>query len=439
VGADAAAASDGEGSQVARIPSDVGLVTLTAGGNNLGFPAVLQTCIIAAVVGPISDCGPGSTIEKTIESQFDSLGTELSRVKKDIRARAPHARIVLVGYPYLFPQSPSDCVYNFNGNLLTAAFTGLLKAILGPLGGAVPSSLTYLKASEESWINGIERTANQKLAADAAQSGMEFASIQDAFSGNELCSGSPTDLNGPQMHTATLKYLAAYAKTGHAPQGLLPIEQESFHPTPAGYGVMAGEVEQYLDQPWPVSHVRALASGPTDHPKTAQPASRSTIVSPQGTVGSLTFGSSTQRDIQNVAGTPDATAQGSFGVPNTPDYLALGYQCSHSASRGSLPLTNSNSTYCLNVYYLNTATGHLGAFATTSETFETPQGTKVGMTATEAQQREGRSVVKGCLDGITLWDQATPATVFISVSDAANPTVRELEAEGTSGVGLLFC
>jgi hypothetical protein len=247
VGKGSAGANYGEGSQVTRIPSDVGLVTLTAGGDNLGFAPVLQTCILAAIGHRTSDCGPGSATERTIRGELGSLKTELGRVALDIRKSAPHARIVLVGYPYLFPQSPSDCVYDFNGNFLTSLASNLLRRILGP---GVPSRLTYLTPSEESWINSIEATANQQLAADAAKSDMEFVSIPDAFSGNELCSDSPNDLNGPKFHTATLTYLATYLKTGHAPQGLLPIEQESFHPTPAGFMAMATEVERYLDTPW---------------------------------------------------------------------------------------------------------------------------------------------------------------------------------------------
>ena len=251
-GADAAAANYGEGSQVARIGSGAGLVTLTAGGDDLGFSTVLKTCILAAVVGPVSDCSPKSSTAQMIHRGLATLSNSIARLASAIREHAPHARIVLVGYPEIFPQSPSGCVYNFSGNLLTAPIAGLLRTILGSGGSSapVPSSLTYLTASEESWLNGVERTFNTDLKTDASQSDMEFVAVQNAFSGHELCSGSPDDINGPQIHTQTLNYLYNYVKARQAPSGELPIQQESFHPTPAGYSSMAGDVESYLRQPW---------------------------------------------------------------------------------------------------------------------------------------------------------------------------------------------
>jgi hypothetical protein len=163
------------------------------------------------------------------------------------------------------------------------------------------------------------------------------------------------------------------------------------------------------------------------------------VVTPDGAVGNLQFGKSTESDVRASAGAPGVVAQGSFHAPGHPDYKALGYDCAASALAG-----------CLTIYYLDATTGLLEAFYTASPHFETTKGTKVGMTSATAQQREGGSVGNGCVYGITLFDK-TPATILMDrhsparAAPAPTDLVTDLKSEATSslgfvgGVGLLFC
>src|SRR5205823_10869823 len=77
-------------------------------------------------------------------------------------------------------------------------------------------------------------------------------------------------------------------------------------------------------------------------------------VSKWGEIGKLSFDASSESDIRAFAGNPDATAQGSFEVPNTPSYRALGYDCSSQQGVGLQSMTyNPSGQFCKTIYYIN--------------------------------------------------------------------------------------
>jgi len=187
-----------------------------------------------------------------------------------------------------------------------------------------------------------------------------------------------------------------------------------------------------------VARVTAVA------PITVQVVPAKWIVTTSGTVGPLQFGVSTAADVQTAAGTPDSTATGTFSAPGLPDYQALGYDCSDQNPAGRLPLhvqPQEAGPYCRTIFYVNTTSQKLGAFATTSSQYETGHGTTAGMSNAEAQQRESVAPVYGCFGGIQLGDlKGTDTEVFIWVAKRPTDTVVQLAAEGASDqVGLMFC
>ena len=92
------------------------LVTLTGGGNDLGFEGMLQACAAQKAQG--QSCTP--IFEAGITNA--ALITPLTAaVAGQIRAAAPNARIAWAGYPHLF-------VLDANGKLLHSQNTGELEA-----------------------------------------------------------------------------------------------------------------------------------------------------------------------------------------------------------------------------------------------------------------------------------------------------------------------
>jgi lysophospholipase L1-like esterase len=88
--------------QLPDIPPDADLVTVSVGGNDVGFGPVLRTC---AAAGQDLLCLAAVHVGETAARTTMPAG--LAAVLGGIRRRAPHARIVVLGYPRLF--EPGAC------------------------------------------------------------------------------------------------------------------------------------------------------------------------------------------------------------------------------------------------------------------------------------------------------------------------------------------
>ncbi|MFL4952575.1 SGNH/GDSL hydrolase family protein [Streptomyces sp. MMS24-I31] len=88
------------------------LVTLQIGGNDVGFGSIIATCARLGSQEPVGD--PCRRYYSS--SGFDQLTVNIAqtapkvdRVLRAVHARAPHARVVVVGYPDLLPDDGSGC------------------------------------------------------------------------------------------------------------------------------------------------------------------------------------------------------------------------------------------------------------------------------------------------------------------------------------------
>jgi len=80
------------------------LVSVTVGGNDVGFSDVIQTCIIQST----RDCL--RAVHGAKHAMTTSLPRGLNRLLAAIRRHAPAAKIVVTGYPLLFdPARPGSC------------------------------------------------------------------------------------------------------------------------------------------------------------------------------------------------------------------------------------------------------------------------------------------------------------------------------------------
>ena len=88
------------------------VVTVGVGGNTLGFAEILFTCL------QLGD-GSGGVGTPCRDDLADNIPARLTKVGKDyddmlatLHERAPHAKIVNVGYPTVIPEDTSKCRYN---------------------------------------------------------------------------------------------------------------------------------------------------------------------------------------------------------------------------------------------------------------------------------------------------------------------------------------
>ncbi|MGK5532007.1 SGNH/GDSL hydrolase family protein [Streptomyces sp. URMC 129] len=93
-------------SQTAALTPDTDLVTLTIGGNDIGFGSIAAACGAAGMTNPLgSPCEDRFTSGGTdqLADRVAATAPKIDAVLADIRARAPHARIVVVGYLRILP------------------------------------------------------------------------------------------------------------------------------------------------------------------------------------------------------------------------------------------------------------------------------------------------------------------------------------------------
>jgi lysophospholipase L1-like esterase len=137
--------------QLGTLSSGTSYVTLSVGGNDAGFSSVITEC---AMPGWMSNCdGKINTAQAYINN---TLPSALSTLYSTIRAKAPNAKVVIVGYPRVF--NGEDC-----------------------------NAGTWFSPSEETRLNQTADLLNSKLSAAAAAKGFGFANPTSRFVGHAVC------------------------------------------------------------------------------------------------------------------------------------------------------------------------------------------------------------------------------------------------------------
>ena len=146
--------------QLNALAPDDSLVVLTLGGDDLGFMNVLDKCMELSFTDPWgSPCQAHYTQGGTdqLAAAVRAEEPRMAVVLAAIAARAPQARILLVGYPDLFPLS----------------------------GGCWPA--VPITDGDVAYLRGIELQLNAVLAADAKAAGATFVNAFTPTIGHDFC------------------------------------------------------------------------------------------------------------------------------------------------------------------------------------------------------------------------------------------------------------
>ena len=164
------------------------LVAITIGGNDVGFVDIVQYCAVR-------NCNTGAFVQGRTKI-IDDVKGPLEDVYRAIAKKAPDAKILVLGYPQLFPASAAE------------QSCAELSVWLGE-----QDMLRKLDAH----FNDVARQA----VADVANSGVDvqFVPVADRFKGHEVCGNRGSWLNGPSA-TFNLR------RSG--------VDDQSFHPNRAG-------------------------------------------------------------------------------------------------------------------------------------------------------------------------------------------------------------
>ncbi|MEV6130939.1 SGNH/GDSL hydrolase family protein [Streptomyces violaceusniger] len=119
------------------------VVTVGAGGNTLGFADILFQCLQLGA-------GSGGVGTPCRDDLADDIPSRLKKVSGDyddmlnvLHERAPHAKILAVGYPTVIPEDTSKCRYNDLeqfGSITQGDLDWLRQDVLAPLNKAIEKS-----------------------------------------------------------------------------------------------------------------------------------------------------------------------------------------------------------------------------------------------------------------------------------------------------------
>jgi lysophospholipase L1-like esterase len=98
--------------QLDAVQRNTDLVTVQIGGNDMGFGSIIATCARLGSQEPAGDpCRRYYTSSGADQLTAGIVRTapKVDRVLRAVHARAPHARVLVVGYPDLLPDDGSGC------------------------------------------------------------------------------------------------------------------------------------------------------------------------------------------------------------------------------------------------------------------------------------------------------------------------------------------
>jgi lysophospholipase L1-like esterase len=171
-----AVTSDVLSKQVSSLSSDTDLVTITIGGNDVGFSDVVITC----TVGSYNSCE--SAVDSARTYAENTLPASLDQTYTAIKSHAANAEVVVLSYPLLFDTTTSSC-------------------------GVGGMSLAKRKI-----INDGDNELDDIIKTHAQAAGFTYGEARTTFAGHGVCAPAPW-INGLQLLSAT----------------------DSFHPNKSGY------------------------------------------------------------------------------------------------------------------------------------------------------------------------------------------------------------
>lgn len=168
-----ATTDDVNANQLSALSADTSLVTISVGGNDIGFADTIQKCLLGS-----EDACDGAVGEFETRAR-DELPAKLETTYANIHESAPNANVVVVGYPRL--NESGDC--------------------------GIPG---YSETKRQRLNEGADVLA-ESISGSASAAGFSYVDARDGFDGHGVC-GEQEWINGPSN----------------------PL-QESFHPNVDGH------------------------------------------------------------------------------------------------------------------------------------------------------------------------------------------------------------
>lgn len=162
-----ASSADVTATQLSGLDRGTTLVSMTVGGNDVGFADVMKTCTLN------SESACLESVARSEHAMDHDLPGRLDAAYRAVKVKAAHARVVVLGYPHLFTRGA---------------------CLMGPVSGR-----------EQSALNTAADHLNRVTKDRARAHGYVFADVTAAFAGHEICSADPW-IHAPSLFTADVAY-----------------------------------------------------------------------------------------------------------------------------------------------------------------------------------------------------------------------------------------
>ncbi|MFJ8650002.1 SGNH/GDSL hydrolase family protein [Streptomyces sp. NPDC093546] len=185
--------------QLDALSADTDLVTLTVGGNDIGFANIIVRCVSLGLFNMSgSPCKTSYTWTGTdrLAQTINATAPKIAAAIEGIRQRAPQARILVTGYPAILPDDGTNC----------------------------PSVVSIAKG-DAPWLRDTHKRLNSMIATQAAAHGADYVDTYTTSIGHDACKPVGT------------RWVEPLSTNAAAP----------FHPNAAGERAMADAVLATLD------------------------------------------------------------------------------------------------------------------------------------------------------------------------------------------------
>ncbi|MFF7330041.1 GDSL-type esterase/lipase family protein [Streptomyces sp. NPDC008150] len=148
--------------QFTALNSRTALVTLSIGGNDIGFSTILGTCAHLTAADPAgAPCRAyyNATGTDQLRAAVNTTAPKIAAVLRGIHHRAPHAKVMVVGYPDLLPDDGVGCT----------------------------SASVPFAAGDFAYLRDTEKALNAMLAKQAARGGARYVDTYRPTVGHDMC------------------------------------------------------------------------------------------------------------------------------------------------------------------------------------------------------------------------------------------------------------
>ena len=294
---------NGQSSELDRLNTRLGLgsqqnvdmVTITIGGNDVGFADVINACFV-------SGCDSGS-----LKISIEQYKIELGQVLRGLKAAAPQATIFVLGYPQLVPVPSHGFCPALTLESVVAAIRGGYPEHVGisPRRAALIllGANLGISANERAFLWDTTVALNTAISDVAGATRVHYVHVADEFEGHEPCGDEDDWLNGVVGERVDGDVVDSPNE--------IPLSGRSFHPNAVGHREYARILREYIDDALRGSDGVNRAGLPNNPPAVAE--QHDDAGSPGGAATERSSGESSGSAESSDGTTPDASAGSATG------------------------------------------------------------------------------------------------------------------------------